>query len=161
MLTTIHLLVGANIGKYKKGIFLIIILAILSHYVLDFIPHYSPTEVEGYLDDGLNRDSTKDLIKKSIEPILGLALVIYLIYLNKENKIPIIIGAFFAWFPDLIEFIGWQFQINSILAIVPTPGSILYNSAPVFTGILIQVIIGIPLILALFFDLKKIKKSKT
>jgi hypothetical protein len=49
MITLIHLLVGAVIGKYVTSIILIIVLALASHYVLDFIPHYSPSAPAGKL----------------------------------------------------------------------------------------------------------------
>lgn len=151
MITVIHLLVGAVIGKYIKTIWLIIILALLSHYILDFIPHSSPRAVKGYLEGGISGADTKDLILKSIMPLLGIFLLVYLIFLNKELAVPMIIGAFFAWFPDLLVFIGCQFHLEWIDKIVPRPGNIFYNKDISFVGILTQIVVFIPSVLLLTF----------
>ena len=150
MITAIHLLVGAIIGKYIHSIWLIIILAILSHYILDFIPHYSQSEVKGYLKNGIRGADTKDLILKSILPIGGIILVSYLIFLNKEHAIPMIIGAFFAWFPDILVFIGWQFNLGWVDKIVPRPDNLFYNKNTSFLGILTQIIVFIISVLLLW-----------
>ncbi len=155
MITTIHLLTGAVIGKYIQSIWLIIILALISHYVLDFIPHHSPSEVQGYLENGIKGCSIKDLLLKSIEPIFGLILLGCLIFLNKEKTIPMIIGAFFAWFPDLLVFIGWRFDINWLNEIVPRHGNIFYNKTKsLIIGIFTQAIIFISAITLLILPRK-------
>lgn len=144
MITTIHLLTGAVIGKYIQSIWLIIILALISHYALDFIPHYSPGEVQGYLENGIKGCSIKDLLLKSIEPIFGLILLSYLIFLNKEKAFPMIIGAVFAWFPDLLVYFSWKFDINWLGEIIPRPGNIFYNKAKsLIVGIFTQAIVFI------------------
>lgn len=142
MITTIHLLIGALIGKSFKSIWLIIILALISHYVLDFIPHTSPHEVEDYLKNGVDGANKKDLLLKGIEPLIGLILVGYLIYLNKEKALPMAIGAFFAWFPDLIVYFAWlDTRWNLLDKIVPRHGNFLYNEAKsLIVGILTQAI---------------------
>ena len=67
MLTTTHLLAGAVIGKYFQNPILIIILAFVSHYILDFIPHYSIKAVIGFKEGGLRNANKKELIKKGME----------------------------------------------------------------------------------------------
>ena len=101
------------------------------------------------MEGGISRADTKDLILKSIMPIVGIILLIYFIFLNKELATPMIIGAFFAWFPDLIVFIGCQFHLEWVDKIVPRPGNIFYNKNTSFFGILTQIIIFIPSILLL------------
>ena len=155
MITTIHLLTGAAIGKYIQNIWLIIILALISHYVLDFIPHHSPSEVRGYLENGIKGCSIKDLLLKSIEPIFGLILLSYFIFLNKEKAIPMAIGAFFAWFPDLLVFFSWKFDINWLNEIIPRHGNIFYNkSKSLITGILTQIIVFISTVALLLLNRK-------
>ncbi|MFH1585452.1 MAG: hypothetical protein ABIB79_01655 [archaeon] len=155
MITTIHLLTGAVIGKYIKNIWLIIILALISHYILDFIPHNSPSQVKGYLEGGIKGADTKDLLIKSIDPIIGLILIGYIIYLNKEKAIPLIIGIFFAWFPDLLVYFSWKFDIIWLDRIIPRPGNFFYNkSRSLIVGILTQAIAFISALILLIFPRK-------
>ena len=155
MITTIHLLVGALIGKSFKSIWLIILLALISHYILDFIPHTSPSEVDGYLDGGIKGADNKDLIFKSIEPIIGLILIGFLISLNREKAIPMIIGAFFAWFPDFLVFISWGWDVKWLSKIVPIKGNIFYNQASsLIIGILTQIIAFISILMLLILPRK-------
>ena len=155
MLTTMHLLVGAVIGKYIGNIWLIIIFALISHYILDFIPHTSMIAVKGYFENGLKGTDIKDLLSKSIEPFLGVILAIFLIYLNKGRAVPMIIGAFFAWFPDLLSFIVWKYRLQNFRKFLPRPGTIWYNKASsLIVGIGTQIIVFIASIWALIFNIK-------
>ena len=150
-----HLLVGAVIGKYIGNIWLVIFLALISHYILDMIPHTPMPTPPGYLKKGLKGTSKKLLLLESIEPILGIFFVLFLIYLNKETSLPMIFGAFFAWFPDMITFLVWKNQLTYLDKYLPRPGSIFYNkSKTLFVGILTQVIVFITAILALLPKLK-------
>ena len=49
MLATAHLFMGAIIGKYFDSVPLIIALALLSHYVLDAVPHYNPKSLKNFI----------------------------------------------------------------------------------------------------------------
>ncbi len=151
MITTIHLLIGAVIGGYVKNIWLIILFALISHYVLDFIPHISPFEIKGYIKNGVSNKNAREVVLKSIEPLLGLILVSYLIFLNKEKSFLMILGAFFAWLPDLISYAGWiNTKTNWVDKIVPRHGNIFYNQAKsLIIGILTQVIIFVPSVILL------------
>jgi len=154
MLTTIHLLVGIVIGKYINSIWLIIILALASHYVLDMIPHTSMPTPNGYLRKGLKGVSKKLLFLESIEPVLGILLVLFFIYLNKERAVQMIIGGVFAFFPDIITFLVWKNQLTWLDKYLPRPSSIFYNKAKtLFIGILTQVIVFIICILMLMFNI--------
>ena len=158
MLTTVHLLIGAVIGKYVNNAWVIIIISILSHYVLDFIPHYSHQGFEKFRELGF-AGIDKRLILIGIEPILGLILVIFLIYMNKERVFPMVLGSFFAWFPDLLTFISWKYlsykyNINIFEKILPRPGNFLYNACNTLFGIFIQIVIAIVAIIALIFDFR-------
>ncbi len=155
MLLTIHLLIGALFGKYIKSIYLIIILALLSHYILDAIPHAKMTEPPRYKEYGLKGTEIKDILIRLIEPIFGIILFFIIIYLNKEKAIPMIIGGFFAFMPDLIGFIGWKFDLLWLRNLIPSPGNLFYREAKsLFVGIITHIIVGIP---ALIFLLPKIK----
>ena len=152
MLTSVHLLTGASIGKYFNNPWLIIGLAIISHYILDFIPHYSPSGFKEYKNGKLKNIPIKKILLLSIEPVLGITLLIYLIYFNIKTFENILLGTFFAWFPDLLCFISWKFlspkyNINFFEKILPRPGNKLYNLNKSFLiGVFPQIIISIILI---------------
>lgn len=154
MLTIVHLLVGAAIGKNVESIFLIIVIALISHWIMDSIPHYSPRAPAGLRENGFSGVDMKELILKSIEPILGIALVAFLIYRNKELALPMVIGAFFAWVPDLMTAIIWKYQLTDIKMFFPVYGSVFYRySASIYWGIL-QVGIALVAILTLILKVK-------
>lgn len=155
MLTTMHLLVGGVIGKYVDNIWLIILLALASHYVLDMIPHTPMPTPDGYLKKGLKGVSKKLLLLESIEPVLGILLVSFFIYLAKERIILMITGCFFAFFPDLITFLVWKNQLTWLDKYLPRPTSIFYNKTKtLFAGILTQIVVFIICVLMLIINIK-------
>jgi hypothetical protein len=154
MLTTVHLLAGALIGKYFKSVWVIILLAILSHYILDFIPHFSHRGPLACKRDVLGDKCMKKVLLWGIEPVLGIILTLFLIYLNKERAPLMVLGAFFAWFPDLLSFISWElsykYNITFFEKLLPRPGNFLYNEAKsLFVGISTQIIVALIAILGL------------
>ena len=154
MLITVHFLVGAAIGKYIGQTWLIIILAILSHYILDAIPHTKMSVPKGFIEKGFRGTKLRDWLWRGLEPILGAVLVLILIYLNKDPT-PLLIGAFFAGFPDLINFLGWRYKsMRKLRKIVPYPGNLFYKEAKsLVIGIGVHIVFGIAAVLALIFNL--------
>lgn len=110
MLSFVHLLVGAAIGKYLGNIWIIIPIAFLSHYLLDFIPHYQGTPIKGYKEFGLRGMNKEDFAIKSIEPIAGVLLTLCLILINTNPALPMLTGAFFSILPDFILFFKWKYN---------------------------------------------------
>jgi len=152
MIFTLHVLVGALIGKTFSSLVLVIIIAILSHYILDFIPHRSPRAVKGFKERGLRGANKRDLILKTVEPIIGIIVIVYLIFgLNKEFAGLMLIGSFFAFFPDFLSYYAWKYDMKRFKRFLPVHGGMLYNnSKSLIVGILTQVIVGI-IVLVLFF----------
>ena len=94
MILTAHLLIGAIIAAKIKIVPLVILLAFLSHYLLDFVPHieYSTKNIK----EKQWRISLPDFLKVILDFSVGLFLI--LIFFQKQ---PIIfIGAFFAIVSD-------------------------------------------------------------
>ena len=134
MLTSIHLVTGAAIGKITGNLWISIPISLLSHYLLDIIPHYNPKPIKGYLEKGLLKSDKKDLLIKSLEPLMGILVVGYsAFYLNRDIFWIMILSAFFAWSPDLIVFLRWRYKINILL---PFVGKI---AAPVTKWILVSI----------------------
>lgn len=114
MLTSVHLLTGAAIGKVTGNLWVAAIISFAFHHVLDFIPHYTPKPVKGYLQNGLRSAYKQDLILKSIEPAIGILVTLYLIFYNQQElRTSMIIGAFFGWLPDMLVLLDWKFKIGS------------------------------------------------
>ena len=110
MLTTTHLLAGAAIGKITGNAYLAVPVALASHHVLDFIPHYNQKPVKGYLENGFKGAHKIDLFLKSLEPVAGLIAGIMLMLANPaELRLPIFIGGLFGWLPDLFIFLDWKY----------------------------------------------------
>lgn len=160
MLTIVHLLVGATIGKYLSNIWVIILLAIASHYLLDLIPHKSFKTIKNYKEKGLKKCNKKELFLKSLDSILGIILVISSMFIFKEKAIQIFLGGFFAWLPDLFQFISWKYNLKFLEKIIPMPNNKLYNQIKnKKINIIIQSTIGIMFLIFLF--LKTSSKETT
>lgn len=109
MIGTVHLLFGAAIGKFVGDPFLTIILAFVTHYLIDWIPHCQAKAVKGYREHGLLGCDKKDLALKSIEPVLGLILLFYLVSKHDGSAGIMLLGAFFGLLPDLLTFVEWKY----------------------------------------------------
>jgi len=92
-------MVGAAIGASTDNLGYIIILAILSHFILDIIPHY---------DWGIWHEGERDFHLRLRDYLLvatdGLLLLIftYILWDNIAGNLNILIGMFFAVLIDLI-----------------------------------------------------------
>ena len=108
MILTPHIIIGAAIGAKTHNLGLIIILGLLSHVILDKIPHWDYT-----FSNILNFPRTKnfkmltiDLIKIAIDGLIGL-LIVFLILWQKKllnfSHLPfILLGIFISVLPDII-----------------------------------------------------------
>ncbi len=108
MILLVHMLFGAAIAAKIQNPVLAIILAFLSHYLLDILPH---TE---YPIDNIKRGRLKmarpDILRVSLDFLAG----ILLIYIFSNRELIIFIAAFFAILPDGLSLIN-SFFPNKIL----------------------------------------------
>ena len=107
MIGTVHLLFGAVIGKFIGNPYLTCILAFVTHYLLDAVPHCQAKAPKGFREGGFRGVDKMDLLLKSVEPILGIGLTLYLIVLN-GSSVSMLLGAFFGTLPDLLWFVEWK-----------------------------------------------------
>jgi len=142
---------GAAIGKATGNVYVTIPVALISHYIIDVIPHYNPKPVKSYREKGLWEANKKDLLLKSLEPLIGIGLLSYLIYLKYNSALVMITGAFFAWLPDLLIFLEWKYNINCRPALIRKFEMAWHPHTSFVWGTIPQVII---LALALFYILK-------
>jgi len=149
MITSTHLFIGAAIGKATGNLFLAIPLAFVSHFLLDAIPHYNPKQVKSYLEKGLRGVDKKDLLLKSIEPLIGISIVGYAIYMQSELALVMSLGALFGWLPDLFVFLEWKFNGNSgIIRKIETYYH--KHTKSFFFGVVPQILISVLALLYLF-----------
>ena len=94
MILFCHILVGAALMAKIQIIPLALVLAFLSHYVLDFIPHW-----EYSVDNILKKQWRKtgfDFLKVALDFSLGILIILAI----SKNQPIILVGAFLAILPD-------------------------------------------------------------
>ena len=109
MIYTPHILIGAAIGAKTHNLGLIIILGLISHFIMDKIPHWD-YPVYKYIKNFEETKSFKSLLplilKSTIDVFIGLAIVFvaawYKNILDFHNIIFILLGIFFSLLPDII-----------------------------------------------------------
>ena len=99
MILTTHILSGALIGAKVKNPYLIAILSIAVHFLLDLIPH----------GDYLNKKSRlREFWKVAVDLAIGLGIVLAIIFFRDPTPkiiLNIAIGIFFSLFPDFTTFL--------------------------------------------------------
>jgi len=94
MLITTHLITGAAIGSLVSSLPLSIILAILSHYSLDLLPHF---------DQGVFKDNRKKFyFWATVDFIVG-GTALYLIFSKISFQVDILVVSIAAIAPDLMD----------------------------------------------------------
>jgi len=113
MILAPHLFIGAVIAAKIKFLPLAILLAFLSHYFLDSLPH---TE---YLIDNIKgkkwKRSKLDFLKLFLDLAGGAILILIVYCLTKVNCFLLFTAAFFAILPDILIVLNWIFPENSLL----------------------------------------------
>ncbi len=103
MILLAHLLLGAAIGTAVKNPILAVILALLSHYLLDLLPHIE-YPIENIKQKQWHK-ARKDFFKVAVDIISGIILIL----LFSKNYPIIYICAFFAILPDGFSLLSLTF----------------------------------------------------
>lgn len=103
MILPTHALVGAVIGKNISNPWIIIPVALVSHYILDSIRHGD------YVDDRL--PMADHSWKVSIDVLAAIIITLGIVYFLQDAKVSsnIILGAIFAVLPDFFTLLGKLF----------------------------------------------------
>ena len=104
MILSLHSTAGAVLASNSNSLEQAIILGIVSHYFLDFLPY-----IEYKIKNIQKRDlkmAAKEFAKIFFDLLIGLIVILYLIQ-NKsfDQSILILIGSFFALLPDGLYFL--------------------------------------------------------
>lgn len=179
MLETSHVVVGMTIGKYVPNPFLAFIFAFLSHFILDFIPHWDGRLKE---NNGSNSSQTSKILtdkekffSKEIQNVLkcdilaSFILFIYfsvskIIWPNFPNPISFFnflitnpswpLGVFGAILPDLFTYFDFLTDFTNKKGLgffkkIKIFHKKIQHSAPKILGLTIQIILIISLVLIL------------
>ncbi len=120
MILTSHIVISGILASKTQNYFLAAAIGLISHYVLDAIPHWDYLSDE--FESGIKIDKNfvkrktfwREIIKISIDGLAGFGLLALFIFLDKDANIaPLIISALFGVLPDAMQFIywltGWKF----------------------------------------------------
>jgi len=108
MLLAPHIIIGALIGTKTKKPLLIIILGLLSHFILDKIPHwdYSIYNIRHFSTIQNYNLLFDDISKILIDIFIGLLIVVLVLHkknmLNKNHIPYIVLGIFVSLLPDIL-----------------------------------------------------------
>ncbi len=139
MLETPHVALGAAIAVAIPNPLISIPLAFASHFILDMTPHWNPhlnTETKKY-----GRLTNKTLVIIGLDLACALLLSIYL-YKTGNNNLNILLGAFAAILPDVVEGPYFLFGLkNKYLTIWMKFQKAIQADANVFWGLLTQIVV--------------------
>ncbi len=110
MILAIHFLIGAAIVLKIKFLPLALILAFLSHYLLDTLPHWE------YSIENIKQKKWKNSFKDFLKIALDLSLGVFLVFLFSEKFFLALIGGLIAVLPDAFVFLNLIFS-NKLLEI--------------------------------------------
>ena len=110
MILTPHLLLGVAIASKIEYAPLAIILAFLSHYLLDLIPHIE------YSIDNIEKNQWQKSLPDILRVFLDFSFGILLILIFSNNQPIVFVCAFFAILPDGLSLLNYSFS-NKILKI--------------------------------------------
>lgn len=99
----IHVLLGGLIGEYSHSVLLIVLLSLVSHFILDMIPHWDGGDFDRKLfhKTGMVFSGKISVFINIFDLLLGVFLLSFL-YKEFHSKL-MILGAFAAIAPDLAK----------------------------------------------------------
>lgn len=106
MIITPHMLAGAALGHHSPGIVTAFGLGLISHFVLDNIPHWD------YLSE-IKLNNTDHLVKIAIDLVIACSLTIILVF-SLPNKIIIFAAVAGALLPDILEALYQNYKIKAL-----------------------------------------------
>jgi len=102
MVLATHSLTGAVVGKYVNSAWLVIILSVILHFILDTFRH----------GEYLNRKSRgKEFWKVAVDVSIGVSAVLLIANFHNYSTHVVknmLLGVFFSMFPDFLTFLYWK-----------------------------------------------------
>ncbi|MBU4204673.1 hypothetical protein KKE19_01885 [Patescibacteria group bacterium] len=113
MIFIVHLIIGAAIASKIKFLPLVILLALLSHYFLDSLPH-AEYSIKNIKEKKWNK-SKLDFLKLTLDLTAGLIIILIVYFTVKINHTILFAACFFAVLPDILVVFNWMFPNNDLL----------------------------------------------
>ena len=104
MIALAHFLIGALIGMSLDNFLFIAVLAFISHFILDAIPHLDQGSFKKKKEDWTSRD----WFLVFVDVVIGASLALY--FAIRFEFWPIAVGVAFAILPDVIDTLSWMFN---------------------------------------------------
>ncbi len=116
MIFTPHIIVGAAIGAKTQHLGLIVVLALLIHFIMDKLPHWDydlPAVFREFRKNKKIKPLLSDFVKMATDITVGLSIVFFIIwyknFLNFDYLPFILFGIFISLLPDII--LGFAFLV--------------------------------------------------
>lgn len=153
MFSTIHGTTGALAAKYSGNIFIGFFIAILLHFIFDFIPHGD----ENLIDDPKNptKKELKFVAVIATLDIIIMSLILTLLVYLKKMPVDLIIafGVFGGLLPDLINAICILFKLKFLRPLLNFHEKI-HNILPLkltlIQGLIFQIFVETALLILVF-----------
>lgn len=114
MILASHIIISGILASKTPNYFLAAAIGLISHYVLDTIPHWDYLSEE--FESGAKTDKNfvkrkkfwQELFKITIDILAGfVVLFIFIKFYDNINIVPLIISVFFSILPDSLSFLYW------------------------------------------------------
>jgi len=149
MFYIIHILAGAVIAKYFPSLWLIIILSLISHFLIDMIPHKDNIMKVKLTKNNYNIRLTKNVAVFEISGIL-LSILFLMFIISKSQNSLMLAGIFFSLLPDAVKiFYFTKIRNSRIFRNYMHFHSVIQTDAGWFLGILTQAVMALILIILL------------
>ena len=145
MILTIHILVGALVGVKIHNYWLIVLVALALHYLLDFVPH-KEYSVSALKYPNFNQNYFRAATKVLSDLALGFALALWLLKDSPSFRYALV-GMGSSLLPDGITMFYWSTKIPWLKPIVDfhciTIHYFKYKKIPLFWRSITQIIVFI------------------
>lgn len=109
MFLFVHILFGAAIGSVIENVYLAVILALISHYLLDIVPHIDyPIKTD-------DRKKKRKVVYGGLKLATDLGLGVLSVIIFSNNQPAVYICSFAGMFPDLLTAFKYLTPSNKIL----------------------------------------------
>lgn len=106
MILATHALAGAAIGKHIENPWLVVVLSIFLHFVLDTFRH----------GEYLNQNSKmREFWKVILDLAIGLTIISIIIFFSdfsQANMKNVLLGVFFSLLPDFLTLLNWKLGVK-------------------------------------------------
>lgn len=145
MLATVHVAVGAALGRVIGDPYVTAPFSFISHYFLDAVPHFKWHKLRLKRNHHANiRNMLRSRWYQVIEPLFAVCLAVYLYTISPaELKIPVMVGIVFNQIPDLLILLEWRYKIRRPWPIYQIETATHHHSIS-FMGVFNQLVVLVP-----------------